>query len=115
MPWASGCIRSSLMAFLLKDNRAFCKYICPITIFLKLTSRFSLLKVRADKAKCLDCGLCDRSCPMDIRLTEYVKKDRRVVSSECILCLNCVSACPRGALEVTAGFDAGFSESLKSN
>ena len=33
------------MAFILKDNRAFCKYVCPITVFLKATSRFSLLKI----------------------------------------------------------------------
>ena len=24
-----------ILAFKLKDNRAFCKYICPITVFLK--------------------------------------------------------------------------------
>ncbi len=36
------------MAFTLKDNRAFCKYVCPITVFLKATSRFSLLKIGGD-------------------------------------------------------------------
>jgi len=37
-----------VMAFILKDNRAFCKYICPITVFLKTASYFSLLRVKAD-------------------------------------------------------------------
>lgn len=29
---------------MVKDNRAFCKYICPVTVFLKLMSYFSLLR-----------------------------------------------------------------------
>ena len=30
------------MAVVLKDNRAFCKYVCPVTVPLKISSRFSL-------------------------------------------------------------------------
>ncbi len=33
------------LALILEDNHAFCKYVCPIAVFLKATSRFSLLKV----------------------------------------------------------------------
>lgn len=33
------------LAFLFKDNRAFCKYLCPITVFLKPASYFSLVRV----------------------------------------------------------------------
>ena len=36
-----GWIRYITFAF--KDNRAFCKYICPITVFLKPMSYFSVL------------------------------------------------------------------------
>ncbi|MDP2955427.1 MAG: 4Fe-4S binding protein, partial [Longimicrobiales bacterium] len=36
------------MAFALRDNRAFCKYVCPVTVPLKATSRFSVLKIRGD-------------------------------------------------------------------
>ena len=32
------------LAFAFKDNRAFCKYLCPITVFLKPMSYFSLLR-----------------------------------------------------------------------
>ncbi len=47
-----------LLAFALRDNRAFCKYICPITVILKITSRFSFLKIEGDKEKCTQCCLC---------------------------------------------------------
>ena len=33
------------LAFIFKDNRAFCKYICPITVFLKPMSYFSLIRI----------------------------------------------------------------------
>ncbi len=33
------------MAFAFKDNRAFCKYLCPLAVLLKSGSRFSVLKV----------------------------------------------------------------------
>ena len=43
-----------LLAFIFKDNRAFCKYICPITVFLKPASYFSYLRVKCDHSKCID-------------------------------------------------------------
>ena len=34
-----------LLAVVLKDNRAVCKYVCPIPVFQKIGSRFSLMKI----------------------------------------------------------------------
>lgn len=39
------------LAFALKDNRAFCKLLCPIPTILKLTTRLSLLKIAGDAAR----------------------------------------------------------------
>ena len=44
-----------ILAFAFKDNRAFCKYICPITVFLKPASYFSLLQIKIDTEKCISC------------------------------------------------------------
>jgi polyferredoxin len=38
-----------LLAIFFKDNRAFCKYFCPITVFLKPASYFSLLRVKKNQ------------------------------------------------------------------
>lgn len=50
-----------VLAFLLQDNRAFCKYICPITVFLKPMSYFSLLRIKCNTDKCVSCGKCKKS------------------------------------------------------
>ncbi len=84
------------LAFLFKDNRAFCKYICPITIFLKPMSYFSLSRIQCDKSKCSECGKCKKVCPMDVDVTDPSRG--RANGTECILCMECVKACPRDAL-----------------
>jgi ferredoxin-type protein NapH len=101
------------LAYALKDNRAFCKYACPVCMPLKLTSRFSVIKIGGDASQCTDCGACVRTCPMDINIPEYLKAGQRVLSTECILCQTCVTACPKGALKLSFGFDLGGKELLR--
>ena len=84
------------LAFLFKDNRAFCKYICPVTVFMKPMSYFSLLRIKCDKDKCISCGKCRRACPMNVDMTDNLRK--RENGTECILCFECVKACPKNAL-----------------
>lgn len=84
------------LAFRLKDNRAFCKYVCPITVFLKPASYFSLLRITCDKAKCISCGKCKRVCPMDVDITDNSRNRKN--GTECILCMECVKSCPKKAL-----------------
>ncbi|HHY25887.1 MAG TPA: 4Fe-4S binding protein [Desulfitobacterium dehalogenans] len=40
----------------MQDNRAFCKYVCPIPVLQKIIFRFSLLKVKIDPERCIECG-----------------------------------------------------------
>ena len=86
------------LAAALKDNRAFCKYVCPITVFLKPASYFSLLRVKVDEDKCIGCGKCKRVCPMNVDVTDNSRK--RKYGTECILCMECVDNCPKGAIKV---------------
>lgn len=100
------------LAIWLKDNRAFCKYICPIPIFQKVLSRFSLSKQQIDMEKCTDCGLCEKNCLMDIKLLSYAKNGQRILSTECILCDTCVQVCPTSAIGSTFKIDGSFTEHL---
>ena len=84
------------LAFLFKDNRDFCKYICPVTVFLKPMSYFSLVRIRCDENKCISCGKCKKVCPMDVEMTDNSRKRKN--GTDCILCMECVKVCPKGAL-----------------
>lgn len=101
------------MAGFLKDNRAFCKYICPIPTIQKLLSRFSLLKIEINNKKCSDCGICEKNCPMDIKLLSYKNINKRVMSTECILCTTCTSVCPKKAVGISTKLDCSIDEKIR--
>ena len=84
------------LAFVFKDNRAFCKYICPITVFLKPMSYFALFRIKCDNSKCVSCGKCKKVCPMDVDMTDNSRKRKN--GTECILCFECAKECPKKAL-----------------
>ena len=84
------------LAIAFQDNRAFCKYICPITVFLKPMSYFALFRIKCDKNKCVSCGKCKKVCPMDVDVTDNSRNRKN--GTECILCMECVKNCPKDAL-----------------
>ena len=102
-----------VLAYALKDNRAFCKYLCPVSVPLKITSRLSLLKIGGSAEKCNGCGACTKMCPMDVRIPGYIRAGQRVLSTECSLCQTCITVCPHDALKLSFGFDLGGKELLQ--
>ncbi len=94
--WISYAIAGVVLGGSLLVERAWCRYACPLGGVISLLGRFSLLRIRRDEAGCKGCSLCERPCPVRLNVASA-----RVVSSNCIGCLDCVEACPRpGTLEV---------------
>ena len=87
-----------ILAYALKDNRTFCKYVCPITVFLKPMSYYSAMRITCDHTKCVECGKCQKVCPMDVDMTDNERS--RPNGTECILCMECVEQCPQKALKL---------------
>ena len=87
-----------LLAILFKDNRAFCKYICPVGVLMKPAANISLIRVKHDPDKCISCGTCKKVCPMDVDMTDNSRQRRN--ATECILCTQCIDSCPRNALNL---------------
>lgn len=84
------------LALALKDNRAFCKYLCPVTVFLRPMSYFAAIRVKVDEKKCISCGKCRRVCPMNVDVPSNARKN----SMECILCTACIDECPVKAVRL---------------
>lgn len=87
-----------LLAFVLKDNRAFCKYLCPVSLLMKPGSYISLMRITCNEEKCIKCNKCKHVCPMNVDMTNNNRK--REFGTECILCLQCVEECPTKALKL---------------
>lgn len=102
-----------ILAYMLKDNRAFCKYVCPVSVPLKLTSRFSIIKIGPGKGECNTCGACEKMCPMDVRIPEYILDGQRVLTTECSLCQTCITVCAQDALKLSFGFDLSGKDLLR--
>jgi polyferredoxin len=80
-------------------ERFWCRYMCPVGGMVGIFHLLSLTKVKMERAKCIDCGLCNRVCTMGID----VQHTKSIVPAECVNCLECVEQCPTNALALVAG------------
>jgi heterodisulfide reductase subunit C len=51
-----------------------------------------------DSRRCVQCGICSYSCPIEIDVRRYAWIGRPVKDSYCLTCGECVARCPRGVL-----------------
>lgn len=86
------------LAFIYRKKRAFCKIACPVSLIMKLPTTVARLKKRPTGIECIKCGQCNRHCPMDINVMDYISAGKPVSSSECILCNMCSHVCPVQAI-----------------
>lgn len=76
------------LILMILSSRPFCRLMCPLGAIYGLTSKLSLYRLKFDKDKCIDCGLCDKVCPVNLD----VRKE--IGNMECIACGDCVRVCP---------------------
>ncbi len=90
--WTAFAILGLTLAGSLVVERPWCKYVCPYGAVLGIFNTFRLVKLSRDPNLCVDCGRCDRECPMNLTPSD----DTNVINHQCIVCLQCTSEveCP---------------------
>lgn len=88
-----------LMVFSIFVKNFWCRFLCPYGALLGIAGWLSPLKITRNKSTCIDCELCTKACPSNIKVHKIGNLRRnsptgRVWSDECMSCMLCVQACP---------------------
>lgn len=80
----------------IKYDRVYCKYVCPEGGRYGIMSLLRPFTIKRNEQTCVNCGKCDKACPMQIN----VSKAGKLRSPQCVNCFECMSTCPvDGAME----------------
>jgi ferredoxin-type protein NapH len=93
MVFVTLCIMTTSIAILfgvIIAPRAWCTF-CPMGT-VQRTLGPGKYQLKVDKELCIDCGKCQKVCPMQLPVNEILDKP------DCIKCARCVEACPKEAL-----------------
>lgn len=83
-----------ILIFSIIIYRPFCRYICPLGAIYGLFNKISFVSYKVDKSKCTKCGVCQKTCKLNIKVYENPN------SMDCIRCGECIEACSVKALKM---------------
>jgi tetratricopeptide (TPR) repeat protein/ferredoxin len=89
------------LAVYVLGSKGFCTYGCPYGAFFAIADRFAPIRIVADG--CKQAGQCTPACTSNVLVHAEVRSHAMVVDSGCLKCMDCVDACPNGALSVGLG------------
>jgi polyferredoxin len=83
-----------------KVPRFWCRYICPTGAMMAVFQKYSIVGLKRDPVKCTKCPHCEIKCPMQISILDLPWE--KFNDPECIMCMECIDACPHGSLSLKA-------------
>jgi polyferredoxin len=81
-------------------HRAWCMF-CPmgsLSTWVASVPKFAekIKHVEFEKIKCVSCNICEKACPMEIKITSHPEM---VTNPNCIKCSECVTGCRKDVLK----------------
>lgn len=112
--WLLFAVFAAVLGLNLLRPRFFCRYVCPLGALFGLLNRFAPWRLgKKDDAQydkghgeCGNCTLCDSYCEGACEPSGVLK------TSECLMCMNCLDACPQNRMTFAAGPSAAGEEHL---
>ncbi len=98
--WLTVVLDVFVLAFLTTwvfGRRAFCRLLCPVILIMRAGNITARRRMRLTR-DCIDCGACDRACPMGNRVSASLQETGAVAALDCVRCGRCRDACPVGAI-----------------
>jgi ferredoxin len=83
-----------VLPFLTK-KRTQCAFFCPFGAFQSLFNKINLIEIRIDRAKCVNCTLCQTVCPTLALSSESIGNGKTQLN--CMKCGACVDSCKKDA------------------
>ena len=78
--------------------RFWCRYVCPTGAMMAVFQKYSVTGLKRDPVKCTKCPHCEIKCPMQINILDLPWE--KFNDPECIMCMECIDACPHGSLSL---------------
>jgi len=88
-----GAIFLSAVLLNLHIPRFYCRFICPLGALFGLLGRYAIWRVGKSEDKCPDCLMCEKDCE------GACTPSAKIRTGECVLCMNCLHACPHDLIE----------------
>jgi polyferredoxin len=79
----------------LTKKRTQCGFFCPFGAFQSLFNKINLFEIRFNREKCVDCTLCQTSCPTVALSKDSIREGKTLLN--CMKCGACVDACKKDA------------------
>lgn len=79
-----------------RGGRTYCNTICPVGTVLGFFSRYSIFRPVIRLDKCVDCGVCAKSC----KASCIDARSHVIDHSRCVACMDCLGNCTHGAIRI---------------
>jgi len=101
--YLGGELLAAMFMWVVFTGRGYCYY-CPLGTVLAFLSKAAGQRISTTESECIECGKCNRACPLTIDIKKEAKIKAPVTDMRCVGCGHCVDTCPTETLRYTTRF-----------
>ncbi len=101
--YLGGELLAAMFMWVVFTGRGYCYY-CPLGTVLSFLGRAAGQRISTTEAECIECGKCNRACPLSIDIKKEAQIKAPVTDLRCVGCGHCIDTCPTETLRYTTRF-----------